>query len=461
VLVVGWQDYHLETKPLLNLSHRTLKMRSIPIIHRLQDGLKGKLFKDILTLASGTALAQLVSLAFIPLVTRLYGPEAFGGLGYYSSLISFFTPLVGLCYPLAIVLPKTRIEAQMLFDITVTIGVLISFITGVALVILDIFFEAFVPFDLAYFWVPVGMFFTTLILASTQWAIRHRSFRLISFLAVFAALSGGSLKVLAGFLFPTSTALIAVSVLVLMGNFICLFFGLNPRPKIKIGNFRRIRYFVVAKRYIRFPMFRLPHAMMAVLSQVAPVFLLNAFFGASYAGYFVLTRTVLSAPVTLIGKAVHDATYPKINERKVNGQSNYFLVIRMTVFLSLLSGLPLAIMLFWGDVIFTMIFGAQWEAAGVYAAWMAIWFAFNFSNKAAAAAISVYNLDGFLFRNGVVNSLFSIFGFMVGAMYFESDTVSVALFSIFGVLAQVFLIVKVIKVLGSSNADKVNFRDLN
>lgn len=64
--------------------------------------LRSKFLQNIATLVSGTAIAQVAGLLFVPWITRLYGPEAFGGLGYFSSLLGFLTPLAALCYPLGL-----------------------------------------------------------------------------------------------------------------------------------------------------------------------------------------------------------------------------------------------------------------------------------------------------------------------------------------------------------------------
>lgn len=111
----------------------------------------------------------------------------------------------------------------------------------------------------------------------------------------------------------------------------------------------------------------------------------------------MLTRTVLSAPVTLIGKAVYDASYPKIAQHYNEGQENFDFILKLTTCLAAISIVPLVIVFLAGGYIFSFLFGTEWERAGDYAAWMALWFAFNFSNKAIAAAVSVYSMDGFCF----------------------------------------------------------------
>ena len=70
-----------------------------------------------MTVGGGIAAAQLISLAFIPLLTRLYGPTAFGVLGAYTAVVSIIMPLATLCYANAIVLPEDDHEVEALIKL--------------------------------------------------------------------------------------------------------------------------------------------------------------------------------------------------------------------------------------------------------------------------------------------------------------------------------------------------------
>ncbi|WP_236315732.1 hypothetical protein, partial [Enterobacter hormaechei] len=55
-----------------------------------------KFLKSVAIIASGTALAQIINLAAIPLITRLYGPQAYGMMGSFFSIVNVFIPLSAL-----------------------------------------------------------------------------------------------------------------------------------------------------------------------------------------------------------------------------------------------------------------------------------------------------------------------------------------------------------------------------
>jgi O-antigen/teichoic acid export membrane protein len=55
---------------------------------------------DVLKLVTGTTFAQAVTILASPLLTRLYGPEAFGFLALFTSITSIIGVIA--CMPLAI-----------------------------------------------------------------------------------------------------------------------------------------------------------------------------------------------------------------------------------------------------------------------------------------------------------------------------------------------------------------------
>ncbi|WP_411359021.1 lipopolysaccharide biosynthesis protein [Pseudidiomarina salilacus] len=411
-----------------------------------------KFFTSIATLVSGTAFAQLASLLFVPWITRLYGPDAFGGLGYFSALLSFLTPLAALSYPLALVLPKRDSEARGLLELSFLLAFVATFLLVCVFYALAYLTPSLFPFSYAAVLVPLAVALSVAIAAYTQWAIRDGHFRLVATVTLLTALLGGAGKVALGYVMPNTMALILVTCAVLLINLWVLVKNVAAEPRLSRLTLHRKKYVALAQKYLRFPFFRMPHALLALVSQMAPIFLLTSFFGAKYAGFFVLTRTVLAAPVSLIGKAVYDVSYPKIAKRHNAKQANFYFITKLTLVLVGLSIVPLVIIFAAGELLFAWAFGSEWGTAGVYAAWMSLWFTFNFSNKAIAAAVSVYSLDAFLFINGLLNAVLSLGGFLIGAFAFASDVAAVALFSLFSIVCQVLLIAKVLRVVKHADA---------
>ena len=74
------------------------------------DVLRCEFVRNVAIVASGTVAAEAITMVYSPVLTRMYGPEAFGLLGVFVALLSIMTPIAALTYPIAIVLADKDAE---------------------------------------------------------------------------------------------------------------------------------------------------------------------------------------------------------------------------------------------------------------------------------------------------------------------------------------------------------------
>ncbi len=72
--------------------------------------IKNKSSRNILTLMTGSTIAQAIPIAISPILTRLYTPEDFGVLALFTSLVTIFSVISTGRYEFAIMLPKKRVK---------------------------------------------------------------------------------------------------------------------------------------------------------------------------------------------------------------------------------------------------------------------------------------------------------------------------------------------------------------
>ena len=75
---------------------------------------KNEFLRHVLTLLSGTVAAQLIVLLMQPILTRIYGPSAFGGYILFQSLFTTLASVAALRYDMAIMLPRKDADARLL-----------------------------------------------------------------------------------------------------------------------------------------------------------------------------------------------------------------------------------------------------------------------------------------------------------------------------------------------------------
>jgi len=124
---------------------QTLKLLKNGETMKLFKKLKGnKFINNIIIVASGTALAQIITFGLTPIITRIYGPTSFGVLGTFMAIINILGPVAALTYPIAIILPKKNGEARQIMKLSLFICVIFGIISGLVLLLtFDIIVDLF------------------------------------------------------------------------------------------------------------------------------------------------------------------------------------------------------------------------------------------------------------------------------------------------------------------------------
>ena len=83
---------------------------------------KSEFSRNVLTLMTGTTIAQAIPIAISPILTRIYTPEEFGVFALYLSIIMLFSSLVAGKYELSILIPKHDKNAKNLVLLSISIS---------------------------------------------------------------------------------------------------------------------------------------------------------------------------------------------------------------------------------------------------------------------------------------------------------------------------------------------------
>ena len=93
--------------------------------------------RNVLTLMTGTTIAQAIPIAISPILTRIYTPEDFGVLALFVAITSIFGSIANGRYELAIMLPKKDENAINIF----ALGLIITFSMSFILLVLVVLFN--------------------------------------------------------------------------------------------------------------------------------------------------------------------------------------------------------------------------------------------------------------------------------------------------------------------------------
>lgn len=412
---------------------------------------KSKFVRNVAIVATGAAGAQAIAMAFAPIITRLYGPEAFGLLGTFMAVLAIATPIAALTYPIAIVLPKLDRDALGLAKLST----LLAFFMASLLAVIILFFgdslaallslESIAEFLLL---LPIAMLFSAFYQILQSWLIRKKQFKITARIDVIQALTLNSAKVGIGWFQPVGIALIIIATLGHALHALLLWLGMRKQPgalaeaneRENVSSIKELAY-----RHKDFPYFRAPQVAINSLSQSLPILMLASFFGPAAAGFYSLGRTVMSVPTTLIGKSVGDVFYPRIAEAVHHKENLFSLILKATLALASVGFVPFVLVIAFGPWLFSFVFGAEWVTAGEYARWLALWMYFAFLNRPTVVAIATLGIQGFFLAYEVMSILLRALALYIGFTVYSSDLMAVRLFSIAGVFLNLLLIFYVMK----------------
>ncbi|MFB9974599.1 oligosaccharide flippase family protein [Allobacillus sp. SKP2-8] len=431
---------------------------------RLSNFKKKPFVRNVFIMATSTAAAQAVTLALSPIITRLYGPEAFGLLGTFTAIAAIISPIAALTYPIAIVLPKSENDAKGLVRLSLYITSAIALLVAIILILLNRpIVRLFKLEDIALFLylIPLVILFSGLIQVTEQWLIRTKQFKITARVTFLQSVILNGSKIGIGLLYPAAMVLITLTVLgqllkAIMMNLWSNSFIYTKKKIEENGHQISIRY--LSKKYIDFPLYRSPQVLLNAVSQGLPILMLTTLFGPASAGFYSLGKTVLSAPSQLIGKSVGDVFYPRISEAAKRGENITRLLIKATLLLAVVGFIPFGIIVVFGPQIFSFVFGADWIIAGEYARWMALWIFVSFMNRPAVSVIQVIGLQGKFLLYEIVSTVLRFGSLYFGFSIFKSDIAAVTIFSLVSVLLNLFLIIFTVWK-SNSNHRKLDLRE--
>lgn len=394
--------------------------------------MKHKLRRQILTLLQGTVVAQLLPIIIAPILTRIYTPEQFGILAIYMAVISVLTPIVNARYELAISLPKQERNALALFALTTKINLVV---TGIATLIVLIFKNNIIQiFSLEDgVWIlllPIGLFLTGLINSFTYINNRMERFNYLAKSKVYQASSMVFMQLGLGILKFGSFGLVMGYIVGQCLSILNLNRKLSIKQKITEEKIDKELILKVSKEYNEFPKYAMITHSMESFSAQTPNLFLTKFFGAATAGYYSLTNRTISMPLSLVGKAIGDvflSNASKLYRERGECKEIYTKTLKA---LAVIPIIPFTILFIWGEELFGLVFGQEWEVAGSYMRLLlpAIYLQFISSPLSHMFIIAKKIKIDLVIQ--IVVFILSIGAFLIGNFYFKSVEFSLVLFSI-------------------------------
>ncbi len=329
--------------------------------------------RDVLLLSGGTGVAQLMSLAILPLLTRLYSPKDFGVLTLYISIVTLLSVFTSFNYELMIMLSRSHRSASQLVWLILAIS---TGAAGVALVIIALFRHKIAgllgaPELAAWLYaVPALLVCASGYRALGYWKMRLGQFAVISRSMIAKSFAFAVIATLFAFI-PFASQQGAGLILALIASEIVktvvLIESVRKVDTEEFAPASRRRIGAVARRRGPMALTTSVSTGMSLIYDRVPDFLVSSFFGAATLGLYGMVERIVAAPSRLVSKAIGDVYRQRASvQHRTQGRFDA-LTLKTIATTALISSVPFLLAVIHAPKIFSLLLGPQWESAGRYA----------------------------------------------------------------------------------------------
>lgn len=386
----------------------------------------------MLTLATGTGIAQAIPIAISPILTRIYSPDDFGIFAIYMSIASIFSVVSTGRYELAIILPKKEEDAINLMALSLIISSIISFIVLLIVIIFNAHITTLLGSpDISnwLYFIPFTILFTGFYQSFTNWVTRKKKFKALAVNKVIRNGTTGIANIGLGFNGFGGGGLILSSIVgQALATFMLVKVSVTNR-RFLIKDIEKVSILKQAKKHRKFPIFNALHALVNTVFSQMPIFILSRYFYETSVGFYSLSLRIIQTPILILGASFASVLYEKITFLR-NNNENYMTQIYKFLRVQIILGLILVSAIFISSNFMDVIFGDSWLEVGLYIKLLLPWLFMVFVVSPLAFSVNLTNNQ----EKGLL--LEWVFGFLrlgsllLGALYFEDIKLTLILFSV-------------------------------
>ncbi|TXD37377.1 oligosaccharide flippase family protein [Lujinxingia vulgaris] len=406
---------------------------SVSAVDKLKTLVRSAFFKNVALLASGTLVAQLITVASTPVLSRLFLPAAFGVLGMLNSVVNILAGVSALRYDMAIVLPAEDDDAANLLSLSLAILTTLTLITLIVITLGRVpLAERLGQPDAAdwLWWVPPLVFVTGVFQILSYWCSRRKEFKRLSISQVAASATSAGSKIGAGVAALGPLGLVAGQAAgQIIASLVLLAQVLREDFSRLRGAFSAERIRKVARTYRDFPRYNAPVTLINGLTNGLPVLLFGLIFDAATAGLYSVAYLILKMPVTLVSNSVRQVYYQRASERLNQGLPLYPDHKRTTLILLGAGILPAIAAALLSPPLFGLVLGEEWVGAGGFARYLMGFLFAMLVAVPASALVPVLNRQRWFLGWQIIALILSTAGIGLGYL-FDSPTAGVIGYSV-------------------------------
>ena len=378
------------------------------------------MYKDILVVFSGSLVAQVITILALPLLTRLYSPESYG---IFSSVLVVSSLLLVMSmgrYEQALIQQKKKKRRVEIFisslAILITFTILLYFVTNTLN-------SAYI----IYRSLPLIVFFYGLNVLLEKKVNSEGGFKILSQQKLIKTVVEISVASLFSIYYESYYGLILG---VVFGLVTSSLFMLYYSDRVEINEFKMSEAKITLKKYLDFPKFNLPHALINSGMSYLPIIAIPFFFDVEFLGYYALAMKLIQTPFSLISSAIYNVVAPKIARDcySSSGELSTLVFILFGQIILVLTTLFMLVALP-GEEIFLFIFDDRWLISYNFMIIMLPWVLVTFIAMPFSCVTNIFLKQKKAFIIEIFVSIIKLAAIAIGGLYLSINGMLI-LFSI-------------------------------
>lgn len=401
-------------------------------------------FKSIITLASGTIIAQVLAFIASPLMTRLYTPEEIGMYTLLLTAISMFGGVINGRFDMSIVYEESNTNIYSLIKLSFIISIIFS-------LFVSFFYSLFYYFNndnIPIFFIFISIFcllsLTGLSNILISYNNRNKEYKLMSKVGILQSVFREFSIVIFGFFNFGAIGL-------LLAQIIGMVAGVKKQSEslvthineVKDVNLKEIKG--IFKKHVRQPIFSVPAIFANSFSYSSINIFIGMLFGTTVLGYYSVSYRILGLPLVLISNNVSKVYFEEA-AKEFKENNNYKNTFFKTSFLLLMIAIPMVVILILvSPSVFEWFFGDDYRMAGVYVQILAPMFGVRLIVSPLTTGMLISNKQHYEL---IVQSFFivaSIISFLIAKQYDVNTEVYLMMISYLFILVYIIYFILLFK----------------
>jgi len=417
---------------------------------------RSEFLKNVATLISGSMLAQMIPFFLAPVVARLYYPGDYAVLAAYTSVSVLLTIVATGMYDSALMLDATDEEAVNTASVAVTITILLSVLAGITIILFRDIIASFTGNESVTFWlylIPLTVFFTGLYSTLSVWTNRKKRYKRLAGNKIIQTIATTSLTICLGFLGWREKGLLLSMITGQAISFLLLFSQTIKEDKALTSLIKKESIKLSLKKHIDFPKYNMPQGFLDGLRESSIILIISNNFTPAILGSYSYAVSIINRPLQIIGSAFNQIYYQKAAEISNRGEELFPLTKKMIITLVLATGPFFLMLLIFAPDIFVILFGQNWQKAGIITQILAPFFFIKLISSSISSIPMLLKKQGIFFIASIAVNILVPASMALAIMLKKDSNYTIGVFSFTYTLALIVNIIWIMSLLKKTKKD--------